>query len=86
MRQIASLALAFALLAAPAALAGPTCAGHAEKAACCSKKEGAAKKCDAPACKDCKDCKDCGKCPAEQKAKCCSSGEKKAEASKPAKG
>lgn len=87
MRQIASLALALALIAAPAALAGPTCAGHAAKKACCTKAEGAAdKKCDAAACKDCKDCKDCGKCTAEQKAKCCSSGDKKAEAPKPAQG
>ena len=83
MRKIASLALAFALFAAPAALAGPTCAGHAEKSACCAKKDGATnadKKCDPATCKDCK------KCTPEEKAKCCASGEKKAEAPKPAKG
>jgi hypothetical protein len=85
MRHIASLALAFALFAAPAALAAD-CAGHAAKASCCSKKEGAAsadKKCD-PA--TCKEGKDCTKCTPEQKAKCCASGDKKAEAPKPAKG
>ena len=41
MRQIASLALALALVAAPAALAGPECAGHAKAASCCTKKDGA---------------------------------------------
>ena len=86
MRQIASLALALALFAAPAALAA-VCAGHDQaKSACCEKKEGAAnaaKKCD-PA--TCKDGKDCTKCTPEQKAKCCASGDKKAAAPQPAKG
>lgn len=81
MRQIASLALALALFAAPAALAGPTCAGHASKAACCAKKEGAAadKKCDPATCKDQK------KCSPEEKAKCAEACAKKAEAPKPPK-
>ena len=66
MRQIASLALAFALFAAPAALAAD-CAGHASKTTCCAKKEGATaadKKCDPATCKDSK------KCTPEEKAKC----------------
>ncbi len=85
MRSIASLALALALVAAPAALAasGHDCAGHEKaKAACCAKKDGAAaadKKCDPATCKDAK------KCTPEEKAKCCASSEKKAEAPKPAK-
>lgn len=76
MRQIASLALAFALFAAPAALAAD-CAGHAAKTTCCSKKDGATnadKKCDPAACKDCK------KCTPEEKAKCAAEAAKKAEA------
>ena len=83
MRKIATLALAIALFAAPAALAGPTCAGHAEKAACCAKKDGATnsdKKCDPATCKDAK------KCTPEEKAKCAASCDKKAAAPKPAKG
>lgn len=82
MRTIASLALALALVFAPAALAGPACAGHAGKAACCAKKDGAdsAKKCDPAACKDAR------KCTPEQKAKCGASCDRKAEAPKPAKG
>ena len=81
MRQIASLALAFALFAAPAALAGPTCAGHADKAACCAKQDAAAadKKCDPATCKDAK------KCTPEQQAKCSASCAKKTEAPKPPK-
>ncbi len=81
MRQIASLALAFALFAAPAALAAD-CAGHADKASCCAKKEGATaadKKCDPATCKDAK------KCTPEEKAKCAESCAKKAEAPKPPK-
>jgi hypothetical protein len=76
MRQIASLALAFSLFAAPAALAAD-CAGHASKATCCAKKEGATaadKKCDPATCKDCK------KCTPEEKAKCAAEAAKKAEA------
>lgn len=81
MRQIASLALAFSLFAAPAALAAD-CAGHADKATCCAKKEGTAtadKKCDPATCKDAK------KCTPEEKAKCAESCAKKAEAPKPPK-
>ncbi|MFN7988577.1 MAG: hypothetical protein U0529_13960 [Thermoanaerobaculia bacterium] len=83
MRQIASLALAFALFAAPAALAAD-CPGHAnkDKAACCAKKEGATaadRKCDPATCKDAK------KCTADEKAKCAESCAKKAEAPKPPK-
>jgi hypothetical protein len=81
MRQIASLALAFALFAAPAALAAD-CPGHAAKAACCAKKEGAAadaRKCDPATCKDAK------KCTPEEKARCAESCAKKAEAPKPPK-
>lgn len=81
MRQIASLALAFALFAAPAAFAAD-CPGHADKATCCSKKEGttaADKKCDPATCKDAK------KCTPEEKAKCAESCAKKAEAPKPPK-
>ena len=76
MRQIASLALAFALFAAPAALAAD-CAGHASKSTCCAKKEGAGtadKKCDPATCKDAK------KCTPEEKAKCAAEGAKKVEA------
>ena len=82
MRSITTLALALALLAAPAALAGPTCAGHAEKAACCAKKDGATadKKCDPATCKDCK------KCTPEEKAKCAAEAGKKAEAPAAPKG
>ena len=79
MRPIASLALAFALFAAPAALAAD-CPGHPEKTACCAKKEGATaadKKCDPATCKDSK------KCTPEEKAKCAESCAKKAEAPKP---
>jgi hypothetical protein len=81
MRQIASLALAFALFAAPAALAAD-CAGHADKASCCAKKEGATaadKKCDPATCKDSK------KCTPEEKAKCAADAAKKAEAPAPPK-
>ena len=80
MRQIASLALAFALFAAPAALAAD-CPGHAGKEACCAKKEGVAadKKCDPATCKDAR------KCTPEEKAKCAESCAKKAEAPKPPK-
>ena len=81
MRQIASLALALALFAAPAALAAD-CAGHAAKATCCAKKEGATnadKKCDPATCKDAK------KCTPEEKAKCAEACAKKAEAPKPPK-
>ncbi len=82
MRQIASLALALALVAAPAALAGPECAGHAKAASCCTKKDGAdaAKKCDPASCK-----KDAAKCTHADKAKCPEACAKKAEAPKPAK-
>ncbi|MHB8799410.1 MAG: hypothetical protein ACYDBY_13195 [Thermoanaerobaculia bacterium] len=82
MRSIASLALALALVAAPAALAGPDCAGHAKAATCCTKKAGTAadKKCD-PA-----NCKDAAKCTHADKAKCAEACAKKAEAPKPAKG
>lgn len=82
MRQIASLAFALALAfaAAPAALAGPGCAGHAKAATCCTKKDGADKKCD-PA-----TCKDAAKCTHADKAKCAEACAKKAEAPKPAKG
>lgn len=80
MRQIASLALALALVAAPAALAGPDCAGHAKAASCCTKKDGADKKCDPATCKDAK------KCTHEDKAKCAEACAKKTEAPKPAKG
>jgi len=76
MRHIASLALALALFAAPAALAAD-CPGHADKASCCAKKEGttaADKKCDPATCKDAK------KCTAEEKAKCAGSCQKKADA------
>jgi hypothetical protein len=76
MRQIASLALALALFAAPAALAAD-CAGHASKTTCCAKKEGAAtaeKKCDPATCKDAK------KCTPEEKAKCAASCQKKSDA------
>lgn len=76
MRQIASLALAFSLFAAPAALAAD-CAGHAAKASCCTNKEGATtadKKCDPATCKDSK------KCTPEEKAKCATEAAKKAEA------
>lgn len=76
MRQIASLALAFSLFAAPAALAAD-CAGHASKTTCCAKKEGATaadKKCDPASCKDSK------KCTPEEKAKCAAEAAKKAEA------
>ncbi len=81
MRQIASLALALALVAAPAALAGPDCAGHAKAASCCAKKDGTAtdKKCDPAACKDAKGCTHA------DKAKCAEACAKKAEAPKPAK-
>ena len=81
MRQIASLALALALVAAPAALAGPDCAGHAKAASYCTKKDGKAtdKKCDPATCKDAK------KCSHADKAKCAETCEKKAEAPKPAK-
>jgi hypothetical protein len=82
MRQIASLALAFALFAAPAALAAD-CPDHAAKASCCAKKEGATaadKKCDPATCKDAK------KCTPEEKAKCAASCDKKAEAPKAPKG
>ena len=81
MRQIASLALALALVAAPAALAGPDCAGHAKAASCCTKKDGTAadKKCDPATCKDAK------KCTHADKAKCAEACAKKAEAPKPAK-
>ena len=79
MRQIASLALALALVAAPAALAGPECADHAKAATCCTKKDGADKKCDPATCKDAK------KCTHADKAKCAEACAKKAEAPKPAK-
>lgn len=83
MRHVASLALALALVVAPAALAGPECAGHAKAASCCSKKDGAeaGKKCDPAACKD----KDAAKCAHADKAKCAEACAKKAEAPKPAK-
>ncbi|MFI5180050.1 MAG: hypothetical protein ACHQPI_01505 [Thermoanaerobaculia bacterium] len=59
MRKISSLVLAFALLAAPTALA------DAGKDSCCSKK------CDqATCCKDSKKCSDSKKCTPEEKAKC----------------
>jgi len=80
MRQIASLALALALVATPAALAGPECAGHAKAASCCTKKDGADKKCDPANCK-----KDAAKCTHADKAKCAEACAKKAEAPKPAK-
>jgi hypothetical protein len=76
MRQIASLALAFCLFAAPAALAAD-CAGNASKSTCCAKKgtaTAADKKCDPATCKDSK------KCTPEEKAKCATEAAKKAEA------
>ena len=80
MRQIASLALALALFAAPAALAAD-CQGHAAKASCCAKKAGSTatdKKCDPATCKDksscdpstCKGHADHKTCTPEQKARC----------------
>jgi hypothetical protein len=83
MRHIASLALALALVAAPAfAASGNDCAGHSgdkAKASCCATKDGttvADKKCDPATCKDSK------KCTPEEKAKCAEACAKKAEAPK----
>lgn len=83
MRQISALALAFALLAAPAALAGgDKCCAKGADAKCCAKgaTADAGKKCD-PA-----DCKKSDTCTPEEKAKCAAHKEAKPEAPKAPKG
>lgn len=72
MRKISAIALAFALLAAPMAMA-------AESSKCC------AKTCAGASAEKCKpeDCKKSDKCSAEEKAKCCDKTDAKAEAPKP---
>lgn len=75
MRKISTLALVFALLAAPAALAG-------DSASCAKKCAGAeaGKKCSP------EDCKKSDKCTPEEKAKCAAQKEGKPEAPKAPKG
>lgn len=83
MRQIATLALAVAIVAAPAAFAASSpIVGSTGSTCCAGKSAGTASgtKCDPASCKDEK------KCTPQEMAKCAAAAEKKAEAPKAPKG